>query len=428
MFLECFYGLFTKQKGWINKLNGRWTPAVLVMLSAVSFICRYIEDPVSCWCPAEFQASMVSYANRYCWRIHLIDMHPVIMAEIPKFESLPIKMNKSNSWIMWIPLILLFQAALFKIIAIIMHFGERKFGFQERKLRGLTAGYKMLSLEERAKFGKQLGFYLNQWRKSRLLAGLPFGELSITVIFVYALYLGNVIAQFVLMDRLLKDPNAKTYGTHLANNLFGNNSILWIESPAFVKTFMCDFQIRQLNTVQRYTIQCINNINLVFEQIYAFLWVWFLVTAVISFCGCALKVLQILLPCFRTRYVKHYLLSGNITIPNENDVSRLANSILGEDGVMALKGISEVSSEFLVRDAIINMWSLNFGEGSTFQQQQQQLVGNTQQTFVQHPVQFQNVRHSTNTPYYAPMTNISTSSSREESIPLAEVSGKDKTS
>ena len=42
--------------------------------------------------------------------------------------------------------------------------------------------------------------------------------------------------------------------------------------------------------------------------------------------------------------------------PTDSQVSNFANTIIGQDGVIILRLLSEISSDILVRDTIISIW------------------------------------------------------------------------
>jgi len=57
----------------------------------------------------------------------------------------------------------------------------------------------------------------------------------------------------------------------------------WPLSERFPRVTLCDFQILQLDNVQKYTVQCVLPINLFNEKIFLLIWFWLVFVAVATF-------------------------------------------------------------------------------------------------------------------------------------------------
>ena len=77
-----------------------------------------------------------------------------------------------------------------------------------------------------------------------------------------------------------------------------------------VQVTLCDFEIRQLNNIQRWTFQCALPINLFNEQIFSFLWFWFIFVAIITIFSFGLWVARAIMRSNRSHYVRKFLKVG----------------------------------------------------------------------------------------------------------------------
>ncbi|XP_053405548.1 innexin unc-9-like [Mercenaria mercenaria] len=394
-------GRGTTLEDFADRLNHFWTFGLLLLFASIISWKQGYNKAINCWVPAEFTDSMVNYAEATCWNSYFIhylrdqekaDEEILEMFNItfpryftgrhhlrPWVESDPIKMSDSlrtkmsttRTLYQWLPVILCFQALLFKLPNLLMYILHGYSGVSFEKISGLTSGYKNMNLQERDLLCRQIARYLFNWC-CQFINWLPWRLLSLLWLIVKILYCVNIIAQMSLIDSFLKttDPpidNSTSYGDVIMGNLFENNATLWKQSPAFPREVMCNFEIIQLRNVHQYTVQCNLTANFFNEYVYMFLWVWLLFVAIVTCLSLVFWLLKALIPVFRKRYIKKAIAVADDTdvpaIPQYN-LDRFCD-VIGEDGVMTLKLIGANSSELLVSNVINSMWKLKIDDLSS---------------------------------------------------------------
>lgn len=114
-------------------------------------------------------------------------------------------------------------------------------------------------------FGKFLGNYL-----------------VILYLVVKLLYILNCIGQLLLISILL-GRNYYIYGASIFRDIIQGKG--YADSEYFPRVTMCKFQVRELglkNFSHEYNVQCVLPINLFNQQIFTFLWFWYLVLLIIN--------------------------------------------------------------------------------------------------------------------------------------------------
>ncbi|OWF56107.1 innexin unc-9-like [Mizuhopecten yessoensis] len=342
-----------------GRLNSTWTVGILVLFSILTGCLHTAYDPITCWTPSEFQPQMVKYADKICWESSTY----YVRIEDVNNNNEPLASNHSPMTkppYRWIPLILLVQALLFKLPDIVLSVGQGLVGFRFTKILGLTDGYETLNMADRAQMGRQVGRYVKSWIDSTVLKGCPWGWLTLLFLFTKLLYFINVITQLSIMNVVLKAENQTSFGQQLAEDISSNETLTWRTiDPKLPKIVLCDFSITRLSFTHSYTVQCSFNNVTYYEIMFGFLWMWMAIVCVITVLSGVGQILIVLVPIFRRRFVKSYLyLSGEVApSPSDNDIARFAGSEITEDGVCILKAIGEASSEHLVRDVVLYLWS-----------------------------------------------------------------------
>lgn len=83
------------------------------------------------------------------------------------------------------------------------------------------------------------------------------------------LYLCNVFGQFVLLNSFI-GRGYNLWGWTALQSLWTGAG--WSDSPVFPRVSLCDFRVRRLANMHRYTVQCVLMINMFNEKIYLFIW------------------------------------------------------------------------------------------------------------------------------------------------------------
>ena len=95
-------------------------------------------------------------------------------------------------------------------------------------------------------------------------------------------------AQIFLLDSFLgMRSEYYIYGLTVAGSLLKASAtsatLNWPLSERFPRVTLCDFEIRQLDNVHDYTVQCVLPINLFNEKIFLLIWFWLVFVAVATF-------------------------------------------------------------------------------------------------------------------------------------------------
>jgi hypothetical protein len=266
--VRCVLGHGAVLESFSDRLNHFWTFGILLLLACLISWNHGYKTPISCWTPQGFTESMDQYVSEECWyqQYH----YPFIQEPIPlpiRHESKPIR-----ALYQWLPIILCFQALVFKLPYILMYTLHGYSGISFDKITNLTSGFKT---NEREILAKQIARYIYNWCKQ--FSSLPWRVLSVLWFVVKLLYVVNIIIQIRAVNSFLMSGspeiiNVMSYGDIIRHNLFLNKTDMWIESPAFPRYTLCDF-----------------------------IWVWFVVVAIVTCISIIVWTLTTLIPLSRKR-------------------------------------------------------------------------------------------------------------------------------
>lgn len=353
---------------WIDRMNHLYTVALFVIFAVVVSTAQFVGDPIHCWCPAEFTDAFVDYTKYVCWvsNTYYLPMHNTIPTDVQARQA------KEITYYQWVPLIFMFQCFLFKFPNIVWKISHGGSGLNLDKIVNLAEDTQLGSPEERREKIGHLAHFLDKWLdthreyrwnmyvriKTKLshvccfLCNKREGTyLTALFLFIKLLYVVNVIGQFFLLNEFMST-SYNNYGFEIIDHLSTKGE--WRESPRFPRVTLCDFEIRQLQNVLRYTVQCVLPINLFNEKIFIFMWFWLFLVAALSVYNLIHGMFLHIFKSNRARYIKKYLKINN-DIQSGFDkklCQKFANIYLRDDGVFVLRQIAKNSTDLVVTDVI----------------------------------------------------------------------------
>ncbi|XP_064598074.1 innexin unc-9-like [Liolophura sinensis] len=370
---------YNKLKGsndddWVDRLNHIYTVVLLAIFAVFVSTGTYVGDPIQCWCPAQFTGSYVAYTKWICWvsNTYYLPMEKPIPVEIPTRE------DRELTYYQWVPVILLFMALLFKMPCVFWRIFSSGSGVNLEKVVDLTVASQLGSPEKREETIRHIAIYLDRWlethreyrynmyvrmrqRLSRVccfFCGKREGTyLTGFYLVIKALFVANVISQFFLLNGFMGGFYS-VYGFEVIHGLMNNYN--WKESYRFPRVTLCDFEIRQLQNIQRYTVQCVLPINLFNEKIFIFIWFWFAFVAAITTGNFLFWLWRVLFKRNRNQYVKKYLkvMDQIHTTEDKKICQKFADQYLRDDGLFVLRLVRKNSNEMLLGDLIRELWKI----------------------------------------------------------------------
>ncbi|KAL8576636.1 hypothetical protein ACOMHN_025111 [Nucella lapillus] len=330
------------------------------------YSCSPPEDP----CPIRYPA----YAKTYCW---VRNTYYVPMPEqVPKGRV--DRERLELSYYQWVPIILLFMALLFKLPSICWRLLSGASGIDLDRIVCLTLQSQLGEEPKYTDTVNQIADYMDRWldahrqyhwnvmvrirQKISKLCCFCFGKrhgsyLSGLYLVVKMAYCVNVVCQFFLLNGFMGGW-FNIFGLELLTGLYQDRQ--WRESPYFPKVTLCDFEIRQLNNVQPWTFQCALPINLFNEQIFSFLWFWFILVAVLTLSSLLLWLLRALFRNTRATYVRKFLKAqGELTTEEDKQLAeRFADHYLRDDGIFVLRVVASNSNNVVISDLTLHLWRI----------------------------------------------------------------------
>uniref|UniRef100_A0A0N5BUM4 Innexin n=1 Tax=Strongyloides papillosus TaxID=174720 RepID=A0A0N5BUM4_STREA len=342
----------------INRLCSTFTTTLLIFFTLLVSAKQYIGKPIQCWVPQEFEKGWEEYAEDICFIKNTY--------YIPSNESIPIHHVKRNQaqigYYQWVPIILSLMAFFFYLPKWIQKFLISQSGIDINTIITEANSLKCFKNEEKDKNKEKLKNYISEClglgsRNTAFLLGcyrFDNNRLTyMTVIHIATkfLYLLNIILQFMFLNNFL-GPRYKMWGFEDVGNLLSGRE--WQNSPIFPRVTLCDFQVRRLANLHRYTVQCVLMINMFNEKIFLFIWFWFFVVAVVIFINFIYTLWRFVIPMNRIKNVCFLFKNSLVKETTDgNKFNELMNKFINYikcDGCLILSYIEDQVGGIVVRD------------------------------------------------------------------------------
>ena len=185
------------------------------------------------------------------------------------------------------------------------------------------------------------------------------------------LFVINILGQFFLLDLFL-GMDFHFYGIEVIKSLAQRTD--W--TTRFPRITMCDFNIRHLANIQRYTVQCVLPINLFNEMIYVFLWCWLVLVGALTCLSCFVWICRLSCVCDRRRYIrKHLRLVDKMVSSLDRELCiDFVDGYLKSDGFFVIFLLGENTNDVTVTEIISALWDYYRAEPGIAMEEEEILV------------------------------------------------------
>lgn len=175
------------------------------------------------------------------------------------------------------------------------------------------------------------------------------------------LYTVNVLSQLFLLNAFLKTDAYRMYGLEVLLDLMNGRE--WKQSGHFPRVTLCDFEVRYVGNLNRYTVQCALLVNLFNEKVFIFIWCWFLILSFVTTFSFTFWLYNCAFMHQRTTFVRKYLHIASI---NEtcrdlfclpvHTFDRFVEDYLKSDGVLILRIVANHAGDVIVMEVLNKLW------------------------------------------------------------------------
>eukprot|EP00918_Siedleckia_nematoides_P008653 GHVU01018965.1.p1 GENE.GHVU01018965.1~~GHVU01018965.1.p1 ORF type:complete len:381 (+),score=52.71 GHVU01018965.1:1-1143(+) len=354
---------------------------MLVLFAILVSASQYVGDPIKCWTPAHFEDGWNTYTNNYCWvrNTYYLPWENNIPNEKDMDDE-----NKAYTlkYYQYVPIILMVQAVMFYMpicfwralnfrsgidVNDVVETSEKVQRSKEDEDKKKTMDFlarnmdRFLNMSKRKQKAETIwGKFMNCLSLMACCMGKRLGNyLVILYMFIKVFFLINIVLQLVMLNSFL-GIDFTTFGANVAYKWYYGED--WTMNPErFPRATMCNFKIRRLGNVQRYTVQCALPINLFNEKIFLIIWFWIFLLAIITFLNFIQWFWTFCDKGGRHEYVAHYLKKERLYDSSSDDERKcfvqFMDNYLRQDGVFVLRLVDLNTNPVVVREFFGQLWN-----------------------------------------------------------------------
>ncbi|ELT91918.1 hypothetical protein CAPTEDRAFT_165053 [Capitella teleta] len=351
-----------------DRLSHRYTCILLITFATIVTGKQYAGEPITCWMPKEFSGSHSKYTNNICWVNNTY--------YLPFSKRIPQRPHDHRDYIeyyQWAPFVFLFQAMCFYFPTIVWHGLNSRAGIDSDDI--LISATKLQDSQqsgERKKFldliVQQIHRFLHSRQGIRQAERNPSrftgcgkrigGYLCLLYSISKMLYLGNAILQMFILKMIFWTEPTNPFSFNLSEWISSN--VGEKEHQNFPKVTLCDFEIRALGNVRRYTVQCLLPINLYMQVIYTILWVWMTFLVVVIFLNLCIWLIRFACRSDRRQFIANHLVDARRLDDDDNHSRTLDDFLddyLKQDGAFILRLIAHNTNNISTTEITANLWN-----------------------------------------------------------------------
>uniref|UniRef100_A0A183BYW5 Innexin n=1 Tax=Globodera pallida TaxID=36090 RepID=A0A183BYW5_GLOPA len=372
-----------KDDDFADRMNYLYTPNILLAFSVLISFKQFGGRPLECMFPNKFPGSWEQYAENFCWSEDTYYLPPEVhVAQI--HESERYSSGRKLSYYQWVPFFLLFQAACFRFPSLIWKAINLSSGLRVHDV--VTKALDSQNMEETSRrrtlqilanhLARALSFQ-SQIMRRHLIVHETFRLFNVTCascfitlayLVIKLLYLGNVFAQLFIMNKFLETDRYNWYGLSVFVDIMAG--IPWQTSGYFPRVSLCDFTVRQVANIQKYSVQCVLVINIFNEKIFILLWFWYGILLLVTSVSLVYWLTMLIFPQFGRWYVAQALELRHIypkVLPppkhigknEKKNIRRFVDEFLKSDGVFALRMLGLHTGILFTSELVSELYGLH---------------------------------------------------------------------
>ncbi len=344
-----------------DRLNCRYTVYILILFAILVTTKHYVGETISCWCPDHFTDSQVDYTNQICWvqNTYYLPFEDYIPKEGEHRDKI--------GYYQWVGLILSCMSVLFYLPRAIWKLFNKKSGIAVSTITDAAIEcQRKADPDARDKtlryMVKHMGRFLKEVSRKQLLSTkwqsiwwrIYGNYLAWFYLVIKCLYIGNVVGQIFLLNHFL-GTDYHLYGFEVLDRLIEGKELS--VSNRFPRVTMCDFKIRLLGNVHRYTVQCALPVNLFNEKIFIFIWFWLIFVCTATSGSALLWLGRALYTPGQITYIKSRIIAmDQMNSMSEKLIRPFVKSYLRRDGLFLIHLVGKNASDLIAAELICGLF------------------------------------------------------------------------